>query len=144
MMIIDKFTKFILSVIAVSLCMNALNPWISPTLANANDDFAMERAIQKIAGGINKIADNIEQIVEIENDLSVFWPMMHGCENIVDLYATHIVALYATQYSDTVQDTVQPCVNGAKKVIKEVKSPQDIAITIDGHRYTVQEGNKLD
>ena len=31
-----------------------------------------------------------------------------------------------------------------KEVIKEVKSPQDIAITIDGHRYTVQEGNKLD
>ena len=31
-----------------------------------------------------------------------------------------------------------------KEVIKQVKSPQDIAITIDGHRYTVQEGNKLD
>ena len=28
--------------------------------------------------------------------------------------------------------------------IKQVKSPQNIAITIDGHRYTVQEGNKLD
>jgi len=28
--------------------------------------------------------------------------------------------------------------------IKEVKALQDIAITIDGHRYTVQEGNKLD
>jgi len=31
-----------------------------------------------------------------------------------------------------------------KEVIKQVKSPQDIAITIDGHRYIVQEGNKLD
>jgi len=31
-----------------------------------------------------------------------------------------------------------------KEVIKQVKSLQDIAITIDGHRYTVQEGNKLD
>ncbi len=31
-----------------------------------------------------------------------------------------------------------------KEVIKQVKSPQDIAVTIDGHRYTVQEGNKLD
>ena len=31
-----------------------------------------------------------------------------------------------------------------KEVIKQVKSPQNIAITIDGHRYTVQEGNKLD
>ena len=39
-MIIDRFTKFILSIIAFSLCLNALNPWISPTLANANDNFA--------------------------------------------------------------------------------------------------------
>ena len=31
-----------------------------------------------------------------------------------------------------------------KEIIKQVKSLQDIAITIDGHRYTVQEGNKLD
>ena len=65
-MIIDRFTKFILSIIAFSLCLNALNPWISPTLANANDNFAMERTIKKIAGGINKVADNIDKIVEIE------------------------------------------------------------------------------
>jgi len=67
-MIIDRFTKFILSIIAFSLCLNALNPWISPTLANANDNFAMERAIKGIAEGINKIADNIEKITEIQED----------------------------------------------------------------------------
>jgi len=65
-MIIDRFTKFILSIIAFSLCLNALNPWISPTLANANDNFAMERTIKKIAGGINKVADYIGKMVEIE------------------------------------------------------------------------------
>ena len=68
-MIIDRFTKFILSIIAFSLCLNALNPWISPTLANANDNFAMERTIKKIAEGINKIADNIEKITEIQVDV---------------------------------------------------------------------------
>jgi hypothetical protein len=86
-MIVDRFTKFILSIIAFSLCLIALNPWLSPTLANANDDFAMERAIKKISGGINKIADNIEKMVEIENDLFVYWPMMLGSENIVAMYA---------------------------------------------------------
>ena len=83
---VDRFTKFILSVIAFSLCLNALNPWISPTLANANDDFAMERAIKKVAGGIDKIADNLEKMVEIENDLLVYWPLMEGSENIVAMF----------------------------------------------------------
>ena len=85
-MIVDKFTKLILSVIAFSLCLNALNPWISPTLANANDNFAMEKAIKKIAGGINKIANNLEKMVEIENDLLVYWPLMEGSENIVAMF----------------------------------------------------------
>ena len=82
-MIVDRFTKFILSVIAFSLCLNALNPWISPTLANANADFSTERAIKKIAGGIDKIADNLEKMVEIEKDLFIYWPLMEGSENIV-------------------------------------------------------------
>ncbi|MBT6716900.1 MAG: hypothetical protein HOB18_04550 [Nitrospina sp.] len=83
---VDRFTKFVLSVIAFSLCLNALNPWISPTLANANEDFAMERAVKKIAGGVNKIADNLEKMVEIEKDLFVYWPLMEGSENIVAMF----------------------------------------------------------
>jgi len=90
-MIIDRFTKFILSIIAFSLCLNALNPWISPTLANANDDFAMERAIKKVAGGIDKIADNLEKMVEIENDLLVYWPLMEGSENIVAMLSEMVL-----------------------------------------------------
>ena len=34
-MIVDKFTKFILSIIAIFLCLNALNPWLNPPLVNA-------------------------------------------------------------------------------------------------------------
>ena len=83
---VDRFTKFILSVIAFSLCLNALNPWISPTLANANEGFAMERAVKRIAGGVNKIADNLEKMVEIEKDLFVYWPLMEGSENIVAMF----------------------------------------------------------
>jgi len=112
-MIVDRFTKFILCVIAFSLCLNALNPWISPTLANANADFAMERAIKKIAGGINKIADNIEKMVEIENDLFVYWPMMQGCENIV--------AMYAVQFMKAPSNIDQPCLKTAKKNLKGEK-----------------------
>ena len=34
-MVVDKFTKFILSVIAIFLCLNTLNPWLSPALVSA-------------------------------------------------------------------------------------------------------------
>ena len=65
-MVVDRFTKFVLGVIAFSLCLNALSPWLSPTSANANDDFAIERAIRNITKEINRVADNIGQLVEIE------------------------------------------------------------------------------
>ena len=85
-MIVDGFTKFILSIIAVSLCLIALNPWLSPTLANANDGIGIERTIKKIAGGINKIADNLEKMVEIENDLLVYWPMMNIYQQLMSFF----------------------------------------------------------
>ena len=55
---VDKFTKFLLSIIAFSLCLIALNPWISPTLANAEAGGAMAliaQDIKKIAGAIESI-----------------------------------------------------------------------------------------
>ena len=105
-MIVDRFTKFVLSAIAFSLCLNALNPWLSLTLANASDNFATEKAIKKIAGGINKIADNIEKMVEIENDLFVYWPLMEGFENIV--------ALLQDQNSKESSNSKQACSKGEK------------------------------
>jgi hypothetical protein len=56
-MVIDRFTKFILSVIAFSLCLNALNPWVSPNLveaAGSGDD--MDISIKKIARELETIA----------------------------------------------------------------------------------------
>ena len=48
-MIVDKFTKFILSGIAISLCWNTLNPWLSPALVNAGTSTAeLQRTIDEI------------------------------------------------------------------------------------------------
>ena len=116
-MIVDRFTKFILSVIAFSLCLNALNPWISPTLANANDDIAMERAIKKITGGINRIAGSIEEMVAIEKDLLIYWPQMEGSQNIVALLmegSQNIVALLKDQSSKESSNIDQACSKGEK------------------------------
>ena len=56
---VDKFTKFLLSIIAFSLCLIALNPWISPTLANAE---VGKGAMAFIAQDIKRIAGAIEII----------------------------------------------------------------------------------
>ena len=56
-MIIDRFTKFSLSILVFSLCLNALNPWLSPTLANAEiEDTEVKNAMKIIAQGVNRIA----------------------------------------------------------------------------------------
>ena len=61
-MIIDRFTKFSLSILVFSLCLNALNPWLSPTLANAEiEDRELKNAMKKIAQGINRIASVYER-----------------------------------------------------------------------------------
>ena len=61
-MIIDRFTKFILSILVFSLCLNALNPWLSPTLANAEiEDTEVKNAMKIIAQGINRIAGVYER-----------------------------------------------------------------------------------
>ena len=49
-MIVDKFTKFILSIIAIFLCLNALNPWLSPPLVNAEpSQFSQLNSIDRLA-----------------------------------------------------------------------------------------------
>ena len=61
-MIIDRFTKLSLSILVFSLCLNALNPWLNPTLANAEvDDTEVKNAMKIIAQGINRIAGVYEK-----------------------------------------------------------------------------------
>ena len=61
-MIIDRFTKFSLSILVFSLCLNALNPWLSPTLANAEiEDTEVKNAMKIIAQGVNRIAGVYEK-----------------------------------------------------------------------------------
>ena len=61
-MIIDRFKKLSLSILVFSLCLNALNPWLSPTLANAEiEDTEVKNAMKIIAQGINRIAGVYEK-----------------------------------------------------------------------------------
>ena len=61
-MIFDRFTKFSLSILVFSLCLNALNPWLSPTLANAEiEDTEVKNAMKIIAQGVNRIAGVYEK-----------------------------------------------------------------------------------
>ena len=56
-MLIDRFTKFSLSILVFSLCLNALNPWLSPTLANAEiEDTEVKNAMKIIAQAMDRIA----------------------------------------------------------------------------------------
>lgn len=62
-MVIDRFTKFILSVIAFSLCLNALNPWVSPNFVEAaGSDHKTYRSIKKIAMELETIASGVVMI----------------------------------------------------------------------------------
>ncbi len=64
-MVVDRFTKFILSVISIFLCIIALNPWISPTQANAaGGDVSVASAINKLADGVNQFAQAHYKISE--------------------------------------------------------------------------------
>jgi hypothetical protein len=64
-MIIDRYTKSILTVIAVALMLNAVNPWIAPTKAWALDhSYAQDiiRGIDEISKNANKIFKGINRI----------------------------------------------------------------------------------
>ncbi len=58
-MIIDKFTKAVMTLLAVSLFMIALNPWIAPTKAYAELDFT---DIKYLSHGLDSIATSIDGI----------------------------------------------------------------------------------
>ena len=58
-MIIDKFTKAVMTLLAVSLFMIALNPWIAPTEAYAElDGYDLNR----LDSPLNNIASAIRRI----------------------------------------------------------------------------------
>ena len=61
-MIIDRFTKLGLSILVFSLCLNALNPWLSPALANAEiEDTEVKNAMKIIAQAMDRIASVYEK-----------------------------------------------------------------------------------
>ena len=60
-MLIDRFTKFSLSILVFSLCLNALNPWLSTNLANADTEDNNKKQMKIIAQGIKRIADVFEK-----------------------------------------------------------------------------------
>jgi len=58
-MIIDRYTKFILTVIAVALMLSVINPWIEPTKVYAElgmSDYSMlDRGLSGISAAIDGI-----------------------------------------------------------------------------------------
>ena len=58
-MIIDKFTKAVMTLLAVSLFMIALNPWIAPTKAYAELD---AYDLNRLASPLNDISSAIRSI----------------------------------------------------------------------------------
>ena len=58
-MIIDRYTKAILTLIAVGLFVVSLNPWIAPTKAYAEMGWGHTKALQ---GALHNIADAINSI----------------------------------------------------------------------------------
>jgi len=58
-MIIDGYTKFILTLIAIALTLNAINPWIAPTLLEALSPDDLYNDLRGIQGGLEYIADAI-------------------------------------------------------------------------------------
>ena len=58
-MIIDRYTKAVLTLIAISLFVISLNPWIVPTKAYAELDSSDLRGIQNSVRGIESNLRNI-------------------------------------------------------------------------------------
>jgi len=59
-MIIDRYTKFVFTLIAISLFVISLNPWIAPTKAYAEWGSGSERILQTGLSGIAKAVRQID------------------------------------------------------------------------------------
>ena len=58
-MIIDRYTKAVFTLIAISLFLIALNPWIAPTKAYAELDWS---DIKPLMNSLDSIADAVNAI----------------------------------------------------------------------------------
>ncbi|MGV7222245.1 MAG: hypothetical protein ACQ9MH_12035 [Nitrospinales bacterium] len=67
-MTIDNLTKSILSVIAVALLLNGLNPWINPPTASANEKDALAaKDTNKYCSSAKKNSvENLKETVDIK------------------------------------------------------------------------------
>ena len=60
---IDKFTKVILTVIALALSVIALNPWLQPvTVSAAQDNFQIELYLGSIQSDVSSIESGVGRI----------------------------------------------------------------------------------
>ena len=60
-MIIDRYTKFVFTLIAISLFLIALNPWIAPTKAYAELNEGDLSGIESNLSGINSTLRKISR-----------------------------------------------------------------------------------
>ena len=116
-MVVDKFTKFLLSIIAIFLCLNTLNPWLSPALVSAQvTSKSLNQLIGEIKAGdkgnvdklnsirFHKLADALETKAryEIQNlESTIFGHQKHSEKITEDAIVEIAAALRQLSHTDS-------------------------------------------
>jgi len=56
---IDRYTKLLLTVIAIALVIIALNPWLTPRVAEADDLSTLESYARRIYSEVSSISSGL-------------------------------------------------------------------------------------
>lgn len=69
MVIVDRYTKFILTLIAIALLLIALNPWIVPEKAHADMDNSTISNFKQIKSAVDSMSSSVDSISSTVNNI---------------------------------------------------------------------------